>query len=84
MGDILVNIATHIRRFKSENSISLGTEISRVQLAAGDPDTAMVLGDSIPDLKSITRAIQIEIQTSFTTPGESIQVTDSIQMKLDP
>jgi len=53
-----------VRRYKSERNLSLGTELSRVQLATGNWELAAKLEDAIPDLMSITRASLIEIRKS--------------------
>jgi len=61
LGDMIIEIAVAARRFKSEQNLSLGTELKRLQLATGDPALQSALGSAIPDLLSITRALQIEI-----------------------
>jgi valyl-tRNA synthetase len=60
-GDLLVEIATTVRRYKSEHNLSLGTELDRLQLATGQADLIPQLKAAIPDLTSITRAKQIDI-----------------------
>ncbi len=60
-GDLLVEIATAVRRYKSEHNLSLGAELDRLQLAAGQSDLAPQLQAAVPDLTSITRAKQIEV-----------------------
>jgi valyl-tRNA synthetase len=63
-GDALVDIATAVRRFKSEASISLGAELARLQLATADTaDTALAatLRAAAADLRSVTRARQVEV-----------------------
>ena len=84
LGDTLVEIATHVRRFKSEHNLSLGTEISRVQLAAGTQEMASALEAAIPDLLSITRAAQIEIYPHSNLALELSPVTPSIHIRIDP
>ncbi len=70
-GSLLVQIATAVRRYKSEHNLPLGNELGRLQLALvqGTPDTSLAgvpsiaerLRNAFPDLASITRARQIEL-----------------------
>ena len=61
MGETLVSIATAVRRFKSERSLSLGSELNKVQLAPTSPALAQALVSATSDLMSVTRARQVEI-----------------------
>lgn len=64
-GQILVEIATAVRRFKSERNLPLGAELNRVQLAAVENGSILeILRSSMADLKSITRAREISIHAS--------------------
>jgi len=66
-GQTLVEVATVVRRYKSERNLPLGTEFERLQLAVidlGQPtkyDIRSLLQGVDADLKSITRAKKIEI-----------------------
>ena len=40
LGEQLVAIATAVRRYKSERNLALGTELTRLQLAATNPENA--------------------------------------------
>jgi len=62
IGDQLVEIASIVRRYKSEHSLSLGSEIAYLQLATQDPALAEQLSQAIPDLSSVCRANKIEIR----------------------
>lgn len=59
-GELLVEIASAVRRYKSEQNQPLGSEISRLQLASA-AQYAQALRDAEPDLMSITRARLIEL-----------------------
>jgi valyl-tRNA synthetase len=61
LGETLVEIATAVRRYKSENNLSLGAELGRLQLATADTELAQSLREAADDLTSITRAREIEI-----------------------
>jgi len=59
LGERLKGIAIAVRRYKSENNLSLGSELSQLQLQIGDIKTAQSIGQAADDLKSITRARQV-------------------------
>jgi valyl-tRNA synthetase len=66
LGERLVEIATAVRRYKSERSLPLGSEIGVLQvlLVRKNDDTLRLsrgLEAAIPDLQGITRARRIEI-----------------------
>ena len=61
VGQVLVEIATSVRRYKSENGLSLGTEFHKLQLVPGDNELAARLEHGYSDLISITRAREIEV-----------------------
>jgi len=60
-GQTLVEIATAVRRYKSESGLSLGAELARLHLATTDEKLAALLRAAEPDLTSITRAAQITV-----------------------
>jgi len=60
-GEVLVSIATAVRRYKSEQNQSLGAQVDRLQLAANDAALAEFLKNAGADLCSITRALQVEV-----------------------
>jgi valyl-tRNA synthetase len=64
-GDILVCIATAARRYKSERSLSLGSELPCLHLATEDQGLAAMLRQAREDLVSVTRAREIEIGASL-------------------
>lgn len=61
IGETLVEIATAVRRYKSERNLPLGTEMQTIQLATADPAMATWLREASPDLASVTRAERIEV-----------------------
>ena len=86
-GAMLVEIATAVRRFKSERNLSLGTELSKVQLAIDDSlepaastGLAQMLNAAAPDLLSITRARQVILVEAFDPSAEPIQATGRVKI----
>jgi valyl-tRNA synthetase len=92
LGRVLVEIATAVRRYKSEHNLPLGTEISQLQLVtsgeglAADKLNPLFLLDTVEaDLKSITRARVIEVVTQpdpsmtniFSTPQLQVTIGES-------
>ena len=79
-GELLVQAASAVRRFKSEHNLPLGSELDRVQLCLESSEPVDLLRQADADLKSITRARQIEILPAraegleITPPGSSLRV----------
>jgi valyl-tRNA synthetase len=61
VGEILIEIAAGVRRFKSENSLPLGMELQQLQIAIQDTQLSDTLQQSKKDILSITRAREIRI-----------------------
>jgi len=83
LGDTLLEIATSVRRFKSERNLSLGTELKRVQLAVGDSQLRENLANGNSDLMSITRALQIEYQSEQDSELEQIPLSAAITIGIE-
>jgi hypothetical protein len=56
-----VQVATTVRRHKSERNISLGSELTLLQLGVANSGLAQRLAEAKTDLMSITRARCVEI-----------------------
>ncbi len=59
-GDILIEIATAVRRYKSENQMALTTELACLQITSSNPTIDSLLANAVPDLTSVTRAREIQ------------------------
>lgn len=77
-GDVLIEIATTVRRYKSDHSLALGTELAQLHLAAGDPTLHEALAASKADLISITRAQTIHIHHQLPAGHECIGGNDQV------
>ena len=64
-GNELVEIATAVRRYKSEQNLSLGSELASLHLYTDDDGLAAQLQQGITDLTSITRAKEIVLNGGF-------------------
>ncbi|MFZ1396806.1 MAG: valine--tRNA ligase, partial [Candidatus Promineifilaceae bacterium] len=63
-GNQLVEIATAVRRYKSEHNLSLGAELAHLHLHTDDAELAAQLETAVTDLTSITRAKEIVLECS--------------------
>jgi valyl-tRNA synthetase len=68
MGETLIEIASAVRRYKSEHNLPLGTELARLQLVFESPEQALGLQDAAADLVSICRVAELEA-ASQVDPG---------------
>ncbi|MCB8921583.1 MAG: valine--tRNA ligase [Ardenticatenaceae bacterium] len=62
LGEALIEIATAVRRFKSEHNLSLGTELAQLHISTHDLQLDAGLQASAADLLSITRAGTLHIK----------------------
>ena len=67
LGETLIEIATAVRRYKSERSMSLGAEMPGLVVVADDPTLALWLADAEEDLLSVTRAQAVEVRAERGT-----------------
>ena len=59
---LLIEIATAVRRYKSEASLSLGAELQRLRLVTAEPAIADILRAASTDITSVTRAKVVEVR----------------------
>jgi len=72
-GEALIEIATTVRRYKSEKNLGLASAIMRVQLGASAPALRAALQMAVPDLMSVTRAEVVEVAESSERLTVTIQ-----------
>ncbi len=60
-GTLLIEVATAIRRYKSEKKIPMGSQLEKIKINAASAGYADILKQCLVDIKSVTRAKQIEI-----------------------
>jgi hypothetical protein len=71
-----------VRRYKSEHSLPLGTEIARLQLAAEDVATRELLRAASQDIQSVTRAQRIEITPHLEDGLEDLPHSGEVKIGL--
>ena len=81
-GDALVTIATAVRRFKSENGLSLGGELARLQIVTDDAPLADWLWASATDLRSVTRAATVEVVTHLNPTLRELAVEGTMRVAI--
>ena len=88
LGEHLIDIATTVRRYKSDRNLALGTTLTRLQLAAvdhGDGSSTELLSwleQARADLMSITRAGQIDITPALDREHEIFPVNDRLLLQI--
>jgi valyl-tRNA synthetase len=83
-GDTLVAIATAVRRYKSENGLSLGRELARLQIATDDASLANWLQASATDLSSVTRAATVEVGKQLDPSLQKLAADGGARIALQP
>jgi valyl-tRNA synthetase len=83
-GEALVNIATVVRRYKSENNLPLSTDLGRLELMVDPLNLKAALNGAGADLMSVTRAEQIEIVDTLDPGLEAIHVDGGIHIGIGP
>ncbi|HWZ20903.1 MAG TPA: hypothetical protein VNW73_19060, partial [Ktedonobacteraceae bacterium] len=81
-GEALIEIATAVRRYKSESNISLGAELERLQLATIDVSVARMLQEASVDIMSVTRARQLMVKESLDDDIEEVKAEGNIKVGL--
>jgi valyl-tRNA synthetase len=82
VGEALIEAVTAVRRYKTEHGLALGAELARLQLATQDPKLAVALRGGIADIKSITRAQQVEISEQLDSNLEAVKAEGAIAVAL--
>jgi valyl-tRNA synthetase len=67
-GEILLAVATAVRRYKSERSMSLGADLECVELSTPDGQLGEALQQAEADLRSVTRARELRVVPELS-PG---------------
>lgn len=73
IGDMLIEIATAVRRYKSEKKVPMGSPLEKLKIAVLREDNTEILKKCLIDIKSVTRAQQIDIATAKIDVAVAIQ-----------
>jgi valyl-tRNA synthetase len=83
-GQALLAIATAVRRYKSDNNLSLGAQLQRMQLAADDPALRDALQHAAVDIASVTRAREITIAARPEPGLTPLPADDQVRVSIMP
>lgn len=90
IGFILVQVATAVRRYKSEHSLALSTQLDRLLLTVDtnsselvwNTDLLSILAEADADLKSVTRAQNIDLTHGFDPSLFKTQIGDTVWLSI--
>lgn len=68
-GELLIEVATAVRRYKSEAGISLGAELPRLLLSTRDVQLTLLLEAAGVDILSVTRARELRVGAGIALNG---------------
>ena len=71
-GELLLTVASAVRRYKSERSLSLGAELERLEFSTTDQALQHILRCADPDLRSVTRARQTWVGPRVSPEAEKL------------
>jgi valyl-tRNA synthetase len=84
VGEVLVGIASLVRRYKSENGLSLGSQVAALRLTTGRSTLAEALTEAHADLASVTRALEIEVLCDGAGGGLSPDTSPGMSREASP
>ncbi len=79
-GELLLAIASAVRRYKSEQSLSLATELQRLELSTPDQALQGTLSLADPDLRSVARAREIRFLSPLSPGAEEVAREGSLRI----
>ncbi len=71
-GEKFIQIASQVRKYKSEQGISLGSELARLKISVGSEDSRDFLLKTQDDLKAVTRAKELIFEKANNELGVTI------------
>ena len=80
LGDTVIALATAVRRFKSEQSLSVGQALAGLGLVSGDEELVQGLLAAATDIQSITRAQSLT--TDPSAEGILLEVQPDLQLTI--
>lgn len=81
-GQTLVELATAVRRFKSEANIALGARLPALHLAADDTALADLLREAEVDIRSVSRASKVVVSNRLPSGLEVLQTAGAVALAL--
>jgi hypothetical protein len=81
-GDCLVDIATRVRRYKSDHALSLGAPLLELAVVPPNESDASLLAAGVPDVASVTRAEKVTLVAAVGPEMEAIPASDPRSVEL--
>lgn len=82
VGEMLIEVATAVRRYKSDHQLSLMTEIKRLQIV-GQTELARHLHEAEADLMSVTRASRVEVVAMLDETLIPVQANGMVKIAVE-
>jgi valyl-tRNA synthetase len=83
-GSALVEVATAVRRYKSEHNLPLGAELRVLQIAAEESSLLETLQEAVADLTSIARASEVRVGPRLDPELQVILAEGAVSAALAP
>jgi valyl-tRNA synthetase len=81
-GEAMLEVATAVRRYKSDHGLSLAAELPGLALAATDPELRQALAEAERDLKGVTRAGRIAVGELLPAGHEEIAAGHGVRVAI--
>jgi len=81
-GDMLIRIASQVRRFKSEHNLPLNSSLMGLEIYTEDTSIALDLKKAEADLASVTRIEHINIVSSIGEEQDWIIIENGVMVKI--
>ncbi|MFC1754019.1 valine--tRNA ligase [Thermoproteota archaeon] len=78
-GDLLVDIATVVRKTKSEKEVALKTEVKKLTIKC-KPDEKKLIESVVKDLKAVTKANEVEFGKDTDTVSEEFEIGVKVEI----
>jgi valyl-tRNA synthetase len=82
-GEALIEIATAVRRYKSERALSLGAELACLQIGANTPVLVADLRMAQDDLMSVTRAREVKVTAGSEDSRQRIPAGPAVTLAIE-
>jgi valyl-tRNA synthetase len=80
LGENLVDVATRVRRYKSDHALSLGYKLSKLRIFAVDSELLEYLQSAKRDLMSVTRALELDFSL---IPRDELVNSEKIKINVE-
>ena len=81
-GEALLDIATAVRRYKSERNLPLRTELARIEVTVPGGALATALCQATPDIVSVTRARSVAVRAATQADGTPMPEPTEVRVSI--